>query len=176
MTPELGIIEGFYGRPWTWAEREATAVYLSRHNYRFYHFAPKADLFLRRRWAEPHPAEDAAGLASLSRTCRAHGVRFGVGLSPYEIYRDFNEDVRAALSRKLAFLDEIGIDDLAILFDDMRGDFPDLAITPMIRFSIASSEHVLKIISKTWGAYLIPRSRFCGPVRKSVHVNFLQAI
>tara|TARA_R110000868_G_scaffold12110_2_gene58668 strand:- start:289 stop:1356 length:1068 start_codon:yes stop_codon:yes gene_type:complete len=127
MTPELGIIEGFYGRPWTWDEREATAVYLSRHGYRFYHFAPKADVFLRRRWAEPHPAEDAAGLASLSRTCRAHGVRFGVGLSPYEIYRDFNDDVRAALTRKLAFLDEIGIDDLAILFDDMRGDFPDLA-------------------------------------------------
>ncbi|MDO8289667.1 MAG: beta-N-acetylglucosaminidase domain-containing protein [Parvibaculum sp.] len=127
MTPELGIIEGFYGRPWTWAEREETAAYLSGHGYRFYHFAPKADLFLRRRWAEPHPAADAAGLASLSRTCRAHGVRFGVGLSPYEIYRDFNDAARDALARKLAFLDETGIDDLAILFDDMRGDFPDLA-------------------------------------------------
>ena len=127
MTPELGIIEGFYGRPWTWAQREETAVYLAKHGYRFYHFAPKADLFLRRRWAEPHPAEDAAGLASLSRTCRAHGVRFGVGLSPYEIYRDFNQSARDALARKLAFLDETGIDDLAILFDDMRGDFPDLA-------------------------------------------------
>jgi hypothetical protein len=127
VTPELGIIEGFYGRPWTWAEREKTAVYLSAHGYRFYHFAPKADLYLRRRWQEPHPAEDAAGLASLSRTCRAHGMRFGAGLSPYEIYRDFNADVRDTLQRKLVFLDEIGIDDLAILFDDMHGDVPELA-------------------------------------------------
>ncbi len=127
MRPELGIIEGFYGRPWTWAEREEAAVYLAEHGYRFYHFAPKADLYLRRRWQELHPAEDAAGLASLSRTCRAHGMRFGVGLSPYEIYRDFNADVRDALQRKLAFLDEIGIDDLAILFDDMHGDVPELA-------------------------------------------------
>src|SRR3546814_11090972 len=54
-------------------------------------------------------------------------MRFGVGLSPYEIYLDFNEGVREALTRKLAFLDEIGIDDLAVLFDDMRGDVPGLA-------------------------------------------------
>lgn len=127
LTPELGIIEGFYGKPWTWAEREETAACLAPHGYRFYHFAPKADLFLRRRWQEQHPADDAAGLASLSRKCRSLGMRFGVGLSPYEIYLDFNEGVRDALKRKLAFLDEIGIDDLAILFDDMRGDVPDLA-------------------------------------------------
>lgn len=127
VIPELGIIEGFYGKPWTWEEREETAACLAPHGYRFYHFAPKADFYLRRRWQEPHPEEEARGLASLSRTCRRHGVRFGVGLSPYEIYRDFNDTVRDALTRKLAFLDEIGIDDLAILFDDMRGDFPDLA-------------------------------------------------
>src|SRR3546814_8292304 len=62
---------------------------------------PFRSLFLRRRWQEPHPDEDAAGLASLSYVCRAHGMRFGVGLSPYEIYRDFNADVREALTRKL---------------------------------------------------------------------------
>ncbi|MCE9650529.1 MAG: beta-N-acetylglucosaminidase domain-containing protein [Parvibaculum sp.] len=127
MIPELGIIEGFYGKPWTWKEREETAAFLAPHGYRFYHYAPKADLFLRRRWQEPHPAEEARGLAGLSRTCRSLGVRFGVGLSPYEIYLDFNDDVRDALTRKLAFLDEIGIDDLAILFDDMRGDVATLA-------------------------------------------------
>src|SRR3546814_14692032 len=92
---------------------------------------PFRSLFLRRRWQEPHPDEDAAGLASLSYVCRAHGMRFGVGLSPYEIYRDFNADVREALTRKLAFLDEIGIDDLAILFDGMSGDIPDLAQRPV---------------------------------------------
>lgn len=127
MTPELGIIEGFYGRLWTWAAREETATFLAHRGYSFYHFAPKADLFLRRRWREPHPAADAAGLSSLAYVCHAHGMRFGVGLSPYEIYRDFNDEVRDALKRKLDFLDEIGIDDLAILFDDMSGNIPDLA-------------------------------------------------
>lgn len=127
MSVELGIIEGFYGKPWTWGERQEVAAYLAPHGYRFYHYAPKADLYLRRRWQEPHPAEEAKGLADLSRKCRSLGMRFGVGLSPYEIYLDFNSGVREALTRKLAFLDEIGIDDLAVLFDDMRGDVPELA-------------------------------------------------
>jgi hypothetical protein len=59
--------------------------------------------------------------------CRELGVRFGIGLSPFEIYRDFGREDRAALVRKLSFFDNIGIDDLAILFDDMKGDTPALA-------------------------------------------------
>jgi hypothetical protein len=50
-----------------------------------------------------------------------------VGLSPFEIYRDFDAEARGALTRKLAFLDEIGVEYLGVLFDDMRGDLPDLA-------------------------------------------------
>jgi hyaluronoglucosaminidase len=128
MHPPLGLIEGFYGKPWTWSSRALTSVFLKAHgDYRFYLYAPKADAFLRRRWKELHPPETAAELKALSQHCRAHGVRFGVGLSPYEIYRDFDDTAKFALAAKLAHLDEIGIDDLGILFDDMRGDLPDLA-------------------------------------------------
>jgi hypothetical protein len=56
-------------------------------------------------------------------------VRFGVGLSPYEVYRSFDDEIRQALAAKLAWLDELGLDMLAILFDDMRGDLPGLAET-----------------------------------------------
>lgn len=127
MDVELGIIEGFYGKPWSWSEREKTVSFLAPHGYRFYLYAPKADPFLRRRWQEPHPEEMAVGLGSLARRCRESGVRFGAGVSPYEIYANFDRAAKEALERKLAFLDEIGVDDLAILFDDMMGDTPDLA-------------------------------------------------
>jgi hyaluronoglucosaminidase len=127
MTEPLGLIEGFYGKPWSWQARAETIAFLAPHGYRFYYYAPKADAFLRRRWREPHPPETAAELRRLSAHCRSSGVRFGVGLSPYEIYRSFDGDARAALAAKLAHLDSIGVDDLAILFDDMRGDLPNLA-------------------------------------------------
>jgi hyaluronoglucosaminidase len=127
MDVELGIIEGFYGRPWTWQEREAAVAYLAPHGYGFYHYAPKADPYLRRRWQEPHPPEMQAGLARLSRRCDEHGVRFGIGLTPYELHDGFDASSRAALGARLAAFDELGVRDLAILFDDMRGDTPDLA-------------------------------------------------
>jgi hypothetical protein len=95
--------------------------------YAFFHVAPKADAFLRRRWREPHPDAAWAELAELSVHCRDLGMRFGVGLSPYELYRDFSGADRAAFIDKVRSLDAIGIDDLAILFDDTRGDVPDLA-------------------------------------------------
>ncbi len=127
MDVELGIIEGFYGKPWPWQERAETVAFLAPHGYRFYLYAPKADPFLRRRWREDHPAEMAENLARVAERCRRTGVRFGVGISPYEIYLGFDDAARHALARKLDFLDQLGIDDLAILFDDMRGDTPDLA-------------------------------------------------
>jgi hyaluronoglucosaminidase len=129
MDVDLGLIEGFYGGPWTWPERLAQADMLKAHGYGFYIYAPKADVFLRRRWREDPPAETRDGMAALSAHCRGLGMRFGVGLSPFEIYRDFNAEAQEALGRKLDWLDAIGIDDLGVLFDDMRGDLPELAAT-----------------------------------------------
>ncbi len=127
MIPELGIIEGFFGRPWSWRERSETVRYLRPHNYRFYLYAPKADPFLRRRWQELHPDSEMAQLAAFAAECRAIAVRFGVGLSPFELHLAPERGWQDMLVRKLAHLDSLGVDDLAILFDDMRGDIADLA-------------------------------------------------
>ena len=66
MTPELGVIEGFFGRPWSWAERRDAVAALAPHGYRFYLYAPKADPWLRRRWQEPHPEPELEELAAFS--------------------------------------------------------------------------------------------------------------
>lgn len=127
MTPELGIIEGRFGRPWRWAERTAVVTLLSRAGYRFYHYGPKADRYLRRNWREEHPVEEAEAIAAFSAECRRLGVRFGMALTPMGATHPFGPDARTDLARRLAALDAIGIDDLAILFDDLRGDMPGLA-------------------------------------------------
>jgi len=129
MLPELGIIEGFYGPLWHWHEREQLVEALAPRGYRFYLYAPKADRYLRRCWQLAHPPEEAARLASFAAFCRSLGVRFGIGLSPFEVFNHFDDAARSALTDKLAFLDGLGIDDLAILFDDMKSDTPDLART-----------------------------------------------
>ena len=127
VIPELGIIEGFFGVPWAHAERKYVAAQVRQLGYSFFHYAPKADAFLRRRWRERHPDAASAELAELSAHCRSLGMRFGIGLSPYELYRDYSDAAKAEFLAKLRALDAIGLDDLAILFDDTRGDVPDLA-------------------------------------------------
>ena len=123
----LGIVEGYFGTAWSWSSRTALMRFLAAHGYGFFIYAPKADPYLRRRWREEYPAAMAQELAAFATACRAAGVRFGIGLSPFESYFEDDSGVIVALERKLRFINEIGIDDLALLFDDMRGDLPDLA-------------------------------------------------
>ncbi|HUO91225.1 MAG TPA: beta-N-acetylglucosaminidase domain-containing protein [Rhizomicrobium sp.] len=129
MSIELGLIEGYYGTPWSWSAREKAIATLKPHGYGFYIYAPKMDAFLRKRWREAHPLETSDALRELAARCQGLGVRFGVGLSPFELYRDFNSATQEDLRRKLAEFDSWGVEDLAILFDDMRGDVPNLART-----------------------------------------------
>ncbi len=127
MTPQLGIIEGYFGRSWSWADRANVASRLAPAGYQFFHYAPKIDTKLRREWQILYNEAEENALRQFSAHCKSIGMRFGVGLTPYGAHIDFNDDARAAMKAKLAQLDAIGLQGLAILFDDMRGDFPDLA-------------------------------------------------
>jgi hyaluronoglucosaminidase len=123
----LGIIEGFFGRPWSWQERRRVVELLVPFGYQFFHYAPKADPFLRRRWTEPHPLEEASQIKDFARFCKKLGVSFGIGLSPYEAFNDFNDELRAAFVNRVTDLVSLEIDELGIFFDDMHVDLPDLA-------------------------------------------------
>lgn len=147
MIPELGLIEGFFGRPWSWRERAETISALRPHAYTFYLYAPKADPYLRRHWQQPHPDSEIEALARLAAHCRSMGVRFGIGLSPFELHLAPDRGWQEALARKLVHLDALRPDDLAILFDDMRGDVPDLAArqAAIVAF-VAERTHASRIL------------------------------
>ncbi len=139
MMPPLGLIEGFFGRSWSWDERRYVARMIAAAGYSWYHYAPKADARLRRRWQELYPATELAELADFAAYCRGLGLRFGVGLTPFGSHETFGSAEQAAMRAKLAQLAEVGLDDLAVLFDDMRGDFPDLAQRQAAVFDCAAA-------------------------------------
>jgi hyaluronoglucosaminidase len=122
-----GVIEGFFGKPWSWESRMTGADFLRGCGYRFCIYAPKSESFLRRQWREPIPAQTLQPLAQLSAQCRQSGIAFGIGLTPFEIYRNYDAGARASLRAKVAQIDQVGVDILCILFDDMRGDIEGLA-------------------------------------------------
>ena len=141
MTAELGIIEGYFGRSWSWSDRADVVRTLAPAGYRFFHYAPKADSKLRREWQTLHDASETEAIRQFGQHCRDHGMRFGIGLSPYGAHLDFDAAARSALRAKVAHLNAMEIDDLAILFDDMRGDFADLAVrqADIIAFAVEHS-------------------------------------
>jgi hypothetical protein len=124
-----GVIEGFFGKPWSWESRLNGADFLHDCGYQFYVYAPKSDSFLRRRWREPIPPQTLQHLSEVSARCRRNGVAFGIGLTPFEIYREYDAGAKASLRAKVLQIDQIGVDLLCVLFDDMRGDIEGLAET-----------------------------------------------
>jgi hyaluronoglucosaminidase len=124
---EAGVIEGFYGRPWGDAARLDYAQFLQAHGFSYYIYAPKAEQKLRRQWRDPLSLEQLAQLSDLSARFRACGLKFGVGLTPFELHLDYSGHAKSALRNKLRQLNQIGMDILCILFDDMHGAIPGLA-------------------------------------------------
>lgn len=123
----LGIMEGFFGRPWSWQARAEYAQFLAAEGYQFYLYAPKSDACLRRSWEHDWSPAEWMELVALREVYRQHRVDFGIGLSPFEIYLEPGDRSRHKLRDKIAALNKLQPDILCLLFDDMRGDLPQLA-------------------------------------------------
>jgi len=122
-----GIIEGFFGRSWSWEERASYTQFLALNGYDFYIYAPKGDENLRMQWQRDWEASEKRKLQHLRKIYRDAAIEFGIGLSPHEIYLHSQQDQRPQLARRIQQINELEPDILCILFDDMRGDIPNLA-------------------------------------------------
>ncbi len=146
-TPPLGIIEGFFGRSWSWADRKSYAKFLALNEFNFYIYAPKDDVYLRKSWQQDWPSEVKQNLIDLRNTYGANKIDFGIGLSPYEIYIDNTRDNRSRLIERVKQINELSPDILCLLFDDMRGDIPDLASLQIdYMHMVADATHAKRII------------------------------
>ncbi|KAB8185755.1 beta-N-acetylhexosaminidase [Nonomuraea phyllanthi] len=125
--PLRGTIEGFYGTPWTHADRMEHLRFSGRHKLNAYVYAPKDDPFHRERWREPYPEEELARLGELVAEAAARHVRFVFALSPglSMVYSDPAE--RAALRAKAEQVWDVGVREFALLFDDIP---PELGHEP----------------------------------------------
>jgi hypothetical protein len=124
---KLGVVEGFFGIPWAWSARTAYADFLSEYGFNTYLYAPKSDRLLRQSWHIPFSEEHLQNLKNLASVYRDKNINFGIGLSPFELYRNFDQENKDLLKNKLEQINTIDPSILCILFDDMQGDFPALA-------------------------------------------------
>ncbi len=121
--PLRGVIEGFYGTPWTFDDRADIIDFCRRNNLNSYVYAPKDDPYHREQWRKPYPPDKLAELEQLVAVAQKNKVRFIFAVSPgldlkYKGAAG-DEDFRLMI-RKLDAMYQIGVRDFAIFFDDLK--------------------------------------------------------
>jgi hyaluronoglucosaminidase len=114
--PIAGIIEGFYGPPWSWDHRLVVSEACAGWGMRDYVYAPKDDPKHRDEWRVPY---DDAELGGFARLAGAGSLRLGVGISPGLSLDMTSTKDRKALRRKVDQLLDAGASLIVLGLDDI---------------------------------------------------------
>lgn len=118
-----GVIEGFYGVPWSWSERRAYLALLASKGLGAYLYAPKHDPLHRgERWREPYPDTMMEEFNNFNKLADEVGVHFIFGISPFTDYDDETDEDFNRLIDKLSSFCANGLRHFAILADDIEFD------------------------------------------------------
>jgi hyaluronoglucosaminidase len=115
-----GIVEGFFGPPWSMAHRKAMFEFGAVRGMNTYLYAPKDDPYHRERWTEPYPKKQWRALAQLVRQAQERRIDFVYGFHPGKglCFSD-EKPVRTLLAKARRFYDAVGVRTFAVLFDDI---------------------------------------------------------
>ena len=138
-----GVIEGFYGPPWSYQDRLDVLRFMGKVGLNTYFYAPKDDPYHRERWRDPYPAEDIARLAELVRVGREAGVNVWFAISPGLSMTYSSDADYAALLAKLDAVHAVGVRDVGLFLDDV----PETLLHPedRARFSSLAQAHAYVI-------------------------------
>ncbi|MGW3645983.1 beta-N-acetylglucosaminidase domain-containing protein [Streptomyces sp. NPDC000878] len=114
-----GVIEGFYGAPWTQQDRLSQLDFYGRTKQNVYVYSPKDDPYLRANWRDEYPPAQLATLKQLVDRATENHVRFTYALSPgLSVCYSSAADVKALVA-KFESLYAIGVRSFAVPLDDI---------------------------------------------------------
>ena len=141
--PVRGIVEGFYGPPWSHADRLDVLRFEGQHGMNLYIYGPKDDPYHRKLWREPYPPKQLKHMGELAATARENFVDLSFAISPglsiiYSSEADFQ-----TLARKLESVSKLGISNFALFLDDV----PQELVHPedKARFKTLAQAHIYLI-------------------------------
>lgn len=134
-----GIVEGFYGRPYTPEMRRCLIRVLSTLADPVYLHAPKDDPFHRTGWRQSPAAGDWDEMGSTASSAVDAGVRFIYGLSPWL----FSDGEHGIAENRLLQAVERGASGVCLLFDDI----PDTASAELAVRQLAFAERAVARVS-----------------------------
>uniref|UniRef100_UPI0037E907A8 protein O-GlcNAcase isoform X2 n=1 Tax=Semicossyphus pulcher TaxID=241346 RepID=UPI0037E907A8 len=114
-----GVVEGFYGRPWSMDQRKVLFQWMQYWGLNTYLYGPKDDLKHRLLWREVYSPEEEGQLRTLILEAQSRGLRFVYALSPGQDIVFSSACDLTLLKRKLRQVSDLGCQAFAILFDDI---------------------------------------------------------
>jgi len=109
----FGVVEAFYGKPYTFKERHDLIVFLSDCGLNTYVYGPKNDVFHRKKWQQPYPNNILKEFEKLVHMSKKHSMNFNYALSP--VLKTDTEKV----IEKVNSMVKIGITHFSLFFDDI---------------------------------------------------------
>ncbi|ASK62324.1 beta-N-acetylhexosaminidase [Virgibacillus phasianinus] len=117
--PLRGVIEGFYGKPWSHEDRLSQMKFYGENKLNTYVYAPKDDPYHLSKWREPYPENRLNLLKGLVEKAEQNHVQFVFGLSPGTSVCYSGNDDFALLMDKMQSMYDIGVRSFAIFLDDI---------------------------------------------------------
>lgn len=118
---ERGVIEGFYGNPWSHTDRLRQFDFYGQNKLNIYVYGPKDDPYHRSHWRQPYPEKEAAQLKELVDAAHKNKVKFVWAIHPACDIKWGMEDYNNIVN-KLNHMYEIGVRTFAVFFDDVSGE------------------------------------------------------
>ena len=120
--PYRGVVEGFYGVPWSREARLSLPDFYGRNKMNIYIYGPKDDPYHSSpNWRKPYPAQEAEQLKELVECARRNEVLFYWAIHPGKDIR-WNTEDRDLLMEKFESMYRLGIRAFAVFFDDISGE------------------------------------------------------
>lgn len=119
--PQRGLVEGFYGTPWSHETRLSLLDFLGENKMNVYVYGPKDDPYHRTPdWRKPYPENEARHIRELAGRARKNHVQFVWAIHPGGDIRWDKADYDSLLN-KFNHMYDLGVRRFAIFFDDIDG-------------------------------------------------------
>lgn len=119
-TLQRGVIEGFYGNPWSTEDRKRQFDFYAQNKMNVYVYGPKDDPYHRTQWRTNYPAKEGAVIRDLATYARERHVDFIWAIHTGGSITNSEADFKAVVA-KLENVYQLGVRNFSIFFDDFGG-------------------------------------------------------
>ena len=119
--PQRGLVEGYYGNPYSEADRMGLLKMFGEMKMNVYIYGPKDDAYHKSKWREEYPTELGNKITEYVNVAKANKIEFMWAIHPGEDIQ-WNDTDRTNIVNKLKAMCKLGVRSFAVFWDDLWGD------------------------------------------------------